>query len=92
MAHMALDWRYGVDCVADCPNVAVDTSGFDPETGSIEYAVAKLGADRVLYGSDSPGRDVLCQIGKVVAADIPERDRLQILHSNAERLLGLVRG
>jgi predicted TIM-barrel fold metal-dependent hydrolase len=87
MAHMALNWRYGVDCVADCPNVAVDTSGFDPESGSIEYAVSRLGAERVLFGTDAPGRDFLGQLGKAVAADIPTRARELILHANADRLL-----
>jgi uncharacterized protein len=87
MAHMAFDWRRGVDAIADCPNVLVDTSGFDPEAGSIEHAVATLGADRVLYASDAPGRDVLCQIGKVLAADLSAEDRDKLLRGNAERLL-----
>lgn len=89
MAHMALRWREGVDAVKDHPNIMVDTSGLDPELGSVEYSVEKLGADRVLYGSDAPGRDILCQIGRVMAADISEEDRNRILHGNAERLLGI---
>lgn len=89
MAHMALRWREGCDGVADCPNIYVDTSGMDPELGSVEYAVEKLGVERVLYGSDAPGRDVLCQIGRVMAADVSEADRALILKGNAERLLGI---
>jgi len=89
MAHMAFRWREGVDTVRDYPNLLVDTCGFDPELGSIEYAVEKLGVDRVLFGSDAPGRDILAQLGKVMAAGIPEPDREKILRGNAERLLGL---
>lgn len=89
MAHMALRWREGIDAVADCPNITVDTSGSDPELGSVEYAVRKLGVDRVLFGSDGPGRDMLCQIGRIMAADISEDDRGKVLHLNAKRLLGL---
>lgn len=89
MAHMALRWREGIDAVADCPNVSVDTSGCDPELGSVEYAVERLGVERVLFGSDAPGRDVLCQIGRIMAADISETDRAKILCGNAEKLLGL---
>jgi len=43
----------------------------------------------VLFGSDAPGRDILAQLGKVMAAGIPEPDREKILRGNAERLLGL---
>lgn len=92
MAHMAFRWREGVDAVQNHPNILVDTSGMDPELGSVEYAVEKLGADRVLFGSDAPGRDVLCQIGRVMAADISPADRDAILHLNSEKLLGLTGG
>jgi len=92
MAHMAFRWREGVDAVTDDPNILVDTSGMDPELGSVEYAVEKLGTDRVLFGSDAPGRDILCQIGRVMAADISDTDREKILHLNAQRLLGLSGG
>jgi len=87
MAHMGFDWQRGVDAVKPCRNVAVDTSGFDPESGSVEYAVRQLGAGRVIYGSDAPGRDILCQIGKVVSANISEVDRTRIFFRNAESLL-----
>jgi predicted TIM-barrel fold metal-dependent hydrolase len=70
MAHMGFNWRRGIAEIKDYPNVSVDTSGCDPEAGSVEYAVGMLGVDRVLYGSDAPGRDVLYQIGRVVAADL----------------------
>ena len=89
MAHMALRWQEGADAVAECPNIYVDTSGCDPELGSVEYVIDRLGVDRVLYGSDGPGRDVLCQIARVMAADISESDREKVLHLNAKRLLGL---
>jgi len=90
MAHMAFRWKEGVDAVREHPNILVDTSGMDPELGSVEYAVKRLGARRVLFGSDAPGRDILCQIGRVIAADISEADRDAILHANSERLIGLM--
>ena len=43
----------------------------------------------MLYGSDAPGRDVLCQLGRVMAADISDDDRQKVLRLNAEKLLGL---
>ncbi|HEY3298021.1 MAG TPA: amidohydrolase family protein [Armatimonadota bacterium] len=90
MAHMGYRWRQGVAAIKDVPNVVTDCSGGDPEAGQIEYAVSMLGADRVFYGSDAPGRDVLCQVSKVTCADISSQDKEKILHKNAERLLHLL--
>jgi hypothetical protein len=87
MAHMGLIWKPGIDAIKAYPNVCVDTSGFDPETGSMEYAVKELGVDRVLYGSDGPGRDILCQIGKVASADLADAEREKIFHLNAEKMI-----
>ena len=46
----------GIEAVADCPNVVVDTSGGDPQSGIVEIAVAALGLTRVVFGSDAPIR------------------------------------
>jgi predicted TIM-barrel fold metal-dependent hydrolase len=53
-------------------------------------AIRELGADRVIYGSDVGGRSFGSQLGKVMAADIPEATRRQILGENLRRLLGPV--
>jgi len=90
MAHLGFNWRLGMDAVRDCPNVWTDTSGLDPEMGSVEYAVQMLGADRVLYGSDAPGRDTLMQIGKIPAAEISFVEKEKILRLNAEKLLNIM--
>jgi hypothetical protein len=88
MAHMGFFWRRGVMAVQDCPNVRVDTSGFDPENGSADFAVETLGVDRVLFGSDGPGRDLLYQLGKVMAAKLSDEQQAMVLSGNAQRLLG----
>ena len=89
MAHIGHDWQKGIAEIKDYSNVWVDTSGLDPESGLLEHTVDSLGVDRVLYGSDAPGRDVLCQIGKVVSSDISEADMMKVLNDNAVKLLGL---
>ena len=89
MAHLVAAGIRGVLDIADCPNVCVDTSGAQPVAGMMEYAVAKLGADRVIFGSDACGRDFSCQLGKVLGARLGSNDRRKILHHNATRLLNL---
>lgn len=89
MAHLIAAGIRGVLDVQRCENVFVDTSGSQPVAGILEYAVAKLGAERILYGSDVCGRDFSCQLGKVYGARIRERERDLILGLNAARLLKL---
>lgn len=89
MAHLnGCGWR-GVADIKPHPNVHVDTSGSQPEHGLVEYAAEELGAERILYGSDAPGRDFACQLGKVLGANLSETEREAILGGNAQRLLKL---
>ena len=50
-------------------------------------AVRELGAERVLYGSDAPGRAFASQIAKVTGADISASQKALILGENLKRLL-----
>lgn len=92
MAHMGGGGWRGVMDVKDCPNVWVDTSGSQPGTGLLEYAVQQLGAERILFGSDWPGRNMAVQKARVVGAKITEKQKELILGGNAARLLDRVGG
>ncbi len=87
MAHLNGAGLRGIEDVADCPNVFVDTSGGDPESGIVEAAVAALGPSRVVYGSDAAIRHFGTQMGKVLGADIADAVKQDILWNNAARLL-----
>jgi hypothetical protein len=89
MAHLTGVNRRGVQDVEDLPNVWVDTSGGWYDSEMVEYAVGHIGADRVVYGSDYPGRDFAPQIGRVEGANLSEDDRERILWRNAASLLKL---
>jgi predicted TIM-barrel fold metal-dependent hydrolase len=89
MAHLTGVARQGVRDVEDTPNIWIDTSGGWYPSGLVEYAVRRIGADRILYGSDYPLRDYAAQIGRVSGADISEEDRERILWRNAASLLKL---
>ncbi len=88
-AHAGLNWERGIRAVADCPNILVDTCGFDPEMGYTEMAVQWLGADRVVYGSDAAGRSFASQLAKVYGADITDDQKRHILSENMRQVLDL---
>ncbi len=85
--HAGSDWEVGIRAVRDCPNVYLDLSGSDPTAGLTEMAVRELGAERVIFGSDAPGRSFASQLGKVLGAAISGRARSQVLGDNLKRLL-----
>ena len=89
MAHLTGCGVRGVLAVKDCPNVIVDTSGAAPEAGLVEYAVAQLGAERVLYGSDVPIRDFSVALARITGTQLDARAKRKILHDNARQLLRL---
>ena len=87
MAHLNGAGLRGIEAVADCPNIYVDTSGGDPESGLVETAVAALGPGRVVYGSDAPIRHFGTQLGKTLGTELPAQVKRDILWNNAARLL-----
>ncbi len=87
--HSGGEWEWGYRVVADLPNVYAELAGGDPELGQTEMAVAMLGAERVVYGSDAHGRSFASQLAKVRGADISEADKTLILGANMARILRL---
>jgi predicted TIM-barrel fold metal-dependent hydrolase len=71
------------------PNVYLETCSTFRTPGVIEQLVAEAGADRVLFGSDTPLMDPRPQLGKIITANISDDAKRQILSLNARRLLGL---
>lgn len=88
MAHLSAAGIRGILEIRPFPNVWVDTSGSQPHSGVIEYAVEELGAERILYGSDIPGRDFSSQLGRIYGAKIKEKEKRLILGENSKKLLG----
>jgi predicted TIM-barrel fold metal-dependent hydrolase len=89
MAHLSGTGVRGILDVLPCKNVCIDTSGGQPLAGLVEYAVEKLGADRLLYGSDVVVRDFASQVARVKAARISRADKEKVLWKNAARILKL---
>ncbi len=73
--------------LAELPNTYCDMSATTMTAGTIELLCEKMGAHRVLYGSDMPASDPGQRLGMVMAAQITEAQKEQILGSNMQRLL-----
>jgi uncharacterized protein len=89
MAHLGGGGWRGVRDIQPCPNVVVDTSGAQPQDGLVEYAVRELGADRVVFGSDWPLRDVAVQRARIDGAELGDTEKDAILGGNMARMLDL---
>lgn len=87
LGHAGGDWEWGIRAVRRWPNVYVETAGFDPTAGMVDMAVRELGAERVLYGSDAPGRSFASQRAKVEAAQLTPAEQAAIDSGNLRRLL-----
>ena len=71
-------------------NVFTDTSSSNSiRSNLIEWAVREIGAERILYGTDSPLYFAPMQRARIDYADISDRDKRLILCDNAVRLFGL---
>lgn len=71
-------------------NLYLDLSGTGLHRfGVVKYLIDRVGADRILFGTDYP----ICNPGMYVAAvrmeEISEQEREKIFHENAEKLLGI---
>jgi len=89
LAHLGGGRERGILDLVDVPNLHYDTSGSQPEADIVEYAVRRLGPERVLYASDWPCRDYGVQIARILGADLTDGDRYKVLRGNALRLLGM---
>jgi hypothetical protein len=69
-------------------NVFTDTSSSKSIlSGLIEWAVREVGADRILFGTDTPLYFAASQRMRVEQAEISPEDRRKILAENARKLL-----
>jgi predicted TIM-barrel fold metal-dependent hydrolase len=97
-AHFGDDKEYEhifrrIDLVASHPNCYLDTSGYGHDrVGVLEYAVEKIGPDRILFGSDFTINDPATVIARIDNAAITSEQREKILWRNLEALLARFQG
>lgn len=71
-------------------NVYADTSSARSITPNlIEWAVRRIGAERVLFGTDTPLYATCMQRIRIDRAELTDAEKRKILHENAEKLFRL---
>jgi len=77
-----------IDLVAQHPNTYLDTSGYGHDrVGMLEYAVKKIGPDRVLFGSDFSINDPSTVIARVRHSFLTEEQKQKVFSGNLQALL-----
>lgn len=91
MAHLGGQVESAMNTIAPYPNVSVDTSGTPIGGNAVSIAVQRLGAERVVFGSDLPRVDLASNIGKILGAGLSDAENRLIFHDNMTRLLSGVK-
>ena len=86
--HTGGDWELGIRAIKAHANLFADLAGGDPVAGITEMAVRELGVERIIYGSDVPGRSFASQLAKVHGSELPVEAKRLIFSGNLKRLLG----
>jgi predicted TIM-barrel fold metal-dependent hydrolase len=91
VGHAGID--QGVDravgLAREHPNVWLDLTGPVAINGLVEVLVERVGAHRLLFGTDMPFMNGALQLGSLLYARIPREDMALILGGNAARLFGI---
>jgi predicted TIM-barrel fold metal-dependent hydrolase len=91
MAHLGGQVESAVNTIAPYPNVLTDTSGTPIGGGEVAISVERLGAERVVFGSDLPIGCLAANIGKIFAAGLSPEELRLVMGGNMERLLSEVK-
>lgn len=88
MAHMgASDWQEAIEWAEVYPNLVLDTTGSLNWYGLVESAVERLGAERVIWGSDFPLFPFEMGLSKVADSEVDPKAKALILGENIRRIM-----
>lgn len=86
-AHAGGDYEYGAKVFRSTPNVLLDIAGNECNAAGVHVLVDHVGAERVIFGTDMPGRSFPSQLAKVLGTDLSGADKEKILYGNMARVL-----
>ena len=91
LGHSGVTWRgyhQAMEAAEAAANLYLDLSGSQNHRLILEMCVQRLGAHRILFGSDLPFLEASMTLGRVLTADIDDAAKEQILRTNFLSLLG----
>ncbi|MGH9407112.1 MAG: amidohydrolase family protein [Terriglobia bacterium] len=83
------DWSRAIMAARRFPNLYLETASSTMDTGFLEAAVAALGAQKIIFGTDTPLLDPYVQKTKILESEISDEERGLIMGGNILRLMGL---
>ncbi|HWB59765.1 MAG TPA: amidohydrolase family protein [Chthoniobacteraceae bacterium] len=83
------DWNRAIMAAKRFPNLYLETASSTIDTHFLETAVAELGPERIIFGTDTPLLDPWVQLTKIRETALDRRSRDLILGGNIARLIGL---
>ncbi|MGC9317218.1 MAG: amidohydrolase family protein [Armatimonadota bacterium] len=91
-AHSSSGWEVidaACDLVERFDRVHLDLTGSLLVYGGLERMVARVGAERILWGTDNPFIDPRPALGRMLCARVSDESKRAMLGLNARRLFGL---
>jgi len=83
---LAADYRKAAELARELPNVYLEFVTSTQERGKVELLVERVGADRMVFGTDMALFEPIRPLGMVAEARISDQDRRQILGLTARRV------
>ncbi|NPV53905.1 MAG: amidohydrolase [Firmicutes bacterium] len=90
MGHMGLGsyWRDALHAAEKFPNIYLETCGL-PYGKPVKIALERIGAHRIVFGSDNSLLHPRPEVAKIRSLEISEKDKISIMGGNMKRLLCL---
>ena len=81
------DWNRAIMAAQKCPNLYLETASSTIDAEFLRQAVATLGPQRIVFGTDIPLLDPHVQIAKLRSSGLPPAALVEIMGANILRLM-----
>ena len=91
LGHSGVTWsgyEQALEAAASTSNLYLELSGSQRHRSVLERCVDRIGAERIVFGSDMPALEAAGTLASVLTAAIGDADKEAILRHNFLRLLG----